>query len=155
MFEDGKYLEAIAKYKQAIELHGQPSSVLENRIGLSYDALEQYERAVEHYSNAIRIRDNSIDRVNRSLTYHEIGQCDKAVADALVALTLEPAFKAGYHTDVEANYILSDCYFWDEKYLLSFQHIEAAISIAKEHQYPDAEVAFMEEERAIIKSYLE
>ena len=140
-------MEAIAKFKQALNHHDQPSPVLENWIGLSYDALGQYERAITHYSNAIKVKDTSVDRVNRSLSYHSLGQCDKAITDAMVALTLEPAFEAGIHTDVEANYVLSDCYFWDEKYLLSFQHIEAAISIATEHQYSDEEIAFMEEER--------
>lgn len=82
-------------------------------------------------------------------------QCDNAIADALVALTLEPEFSAGVHTDAEANYILSDCYFWDEKYLLSFQHMEAAIAIAKGRQYSEEEIILMEEEREIIKSYLE
>lgn len=108
-----------------------------------------------HFSNAIQVKDNSIDRVNRSLTYLEIERCDKAITDALAALTLEPAFKAEFHTDVEANYILFDCYFWDEEYLLSLQHIEAALAIAKEHQYSDEEIAFMEEEQVIIQSYLE
>ena len=56
---------------------------------------------------------------------------------------------------MEANYILSDCCFGDGKYLLSFQHIEAALATAKEHQYSDEETASMEEEREIIKLYLE
>ena len=155
LFNDGKYVEAITKFKEALTLHGQPSSVLENRIGSAYNALGQTERAIAHYSNAIQIEDDSIDRLNRSLAYHSIDRCDKAITDALATLAREPTFETGYHTDAEANYILSDCYFWDEEYLLSLQHIEAALAIAKEHHYSDDEIVFMEEEREIIKSYLE
>ena len=129
--------------------------MLENWLGLAYNGLGEYELAIAHYTNAIALKDDSVNRLNRSLSHHENGQCGKAITDAKVALTLEAVFERGYHTDVEANYILSDCYFWDKKYLLSLQHIEAAIAIAKEHQYSDEEIAFMEEEREIIRSYLE
>ena len=147
-------MEAIAKYKQALSYHGEPSHVLENHIGLSYYFLEQYNLAIVHYSNAIQIKDTSVKRVNRSLSYVTLERCDRAIPDALAALALEPAFEKGFHTDMEANYILSDCYFWDEEYLLSLQHIEAALSVAKQHQYSDEYVAFMDEEREIILSYL-
>ena len=84
-----------------------------------------------------------------------MGQCDKAVEDAKAALTLEPKFTVGYHTDVEANYVISDCYFWDEEYLLSLQHLEAALEIAKNHGYSTEDIAVLEEEIEITKSWLE
>ena len=71
------------------------------------------------------------------------------------ALALEPEYISEFHTDVEANYIISDCYFWDEKYLLSLQHLEAALAIAKEHGYSAEDITAMEEEVAITKTYLE
>lgn len=148
-------MEAIAKYKEALTLHEEPSGVLENLIGFAYGRLREHELAIAHYTNAIQIQDNSIDRVGRSIAYIHLEQCDKAIVDAKAALALKAAFDEGYHTDVEANYILSDCYFWDEEYLLSLQHIDAAIAIAKEHRYPNSEIASMEEEREIIQSYLE
>ena len=111
LYEDGRYTSAIGKFKQALTAHGEPSSVLENRIGLAYDALGQYEMAIEHYTNSIEIEDSSIDRVNRSLGYFYMDQCDKAMEDAKVALALEPEFTRGYHTDAEANTIISHCYF--------------------------------------------
>ena len=153
--DDGRHREAIEKFQQALELHGEPSAVIENRIGMSYDALGQYELAIRHYSNSLRIVDNSIDRVNRGLAYFDTGQCDKAVEDAKAALALEPEFTAGYHTDVEANYMISNCYFFDEEYLLSLQHLEAALEIAREYGYSAADIAVMEEEIAITKTWLE
>ena len=155
LLHTGKYAEAVEKFQQAIILHGKPSGVLENLTGLAYGNLGEYEQAILHYSNAIRIEDNSTDRVARGWLYNDIDQCDEAIIDAQVALTLIPVFTEGIHTDAEANRILSDCYFWDEEYLLSLQHIEAAIAMAKEHQYSDDYIDFMEEEREIIKTYLE
>lgn len=155
LHEEGHYSEAIAKYKETRELHGSPSRVLENRIALAYTSLEEYDLAIVHYSNALGIEDSSINRVGRSRAYQSNGRCDRAIADAQIALTLEPFFDVGIHTDVEANYILSECYFLDEEYLLSLQHMEATIAIAKEHGYSEEELISYEEERAIITSYLE
>ena len=153
--KDGKHLEAIAKFKQALLFHGQPSRVLENRIGLAYHFLGEYEQAIVHYSNGIRIKDTSTDRVNRGQVYISINRCDKAITDAMVALALEPEFRRGYHTDAAANYVLAECYFQTEEYLLSLQHMEAAIAIAKEHRYSSDRIALLEENREFIKSYLE
>ena len=89
------------------------------------------------------------------MAYHELGQCDNATLDALLTLLLEPASTRGFHTNVEASYILSDCYFWEGDYERSLKHIEDAIKIAKNFQYSDEEIEFMEEEREIIKSYVE
>lgn len=155
LYAEAKYQEAITKYKEALTLHGHPSRVIENRLGLSYDILGLKEQAIVHFSNAIQIKDTSLNRVNRSLTYHELGLCDSAIIDATIALLMEPASKRGYHTDVEASYVLSDCYFWKGDYERSLKHIEDAIRIAKNFQYSDEEIEFMEEEREIIKSYVE
>lgn len=129
--------------------------MLEGRIGLAYDSLGEFELAIVHFSNAIEVRDSSVARVNRAFSYADIGDCDKAIIDAFVALAVEPQLGVGYNTHVEANYIISDCYFWDEKYLFSAQHLEDAIAIAKEHGYSDAEIEFMERELEVIRSYLE
>ena len=153
--DDGRHREAIEKFQQALELHGEPSSVIENRMGLSYDALGQYELAIRHYSNAIRIADSSVDRVNRGLVYFNTDRCGKATEDAKAALALEPEFTVGYHTDVEANYMISICYFFDEEYLLSLQHLEAALEIVREYRYGAADIAGMEGDIAVVKSWLE
>ena len=155
MFNSGYYHAAIQRYKEAQEHHGKPSHVLETWIGLAYDSLGEYDMALSHYTNVIKIKDTSVGRFNRGSTYHTVGECDKAIIDAKVALTLEASFEYGFHTDAEANYILSDCYFRDQKYLLSLQHLEAAIAIAKEYQYSAADIEFLEEELEITKSYLE
>ena len=111
--------------------------------------------AILHYSNAIQIEDSSVDRVNRGLTYLDIDQYDKAEDDAKAALALEPESIVGFHTDVEANSIISLCRFLDEEYLLSLQHAEAALAIAREHGYSAEDIALLEEDVEITKTWLE
>ena len=155
LFQNGNFREAIQKYKDAIRHHGSPSFVLEGRIGSAYHILGQYGLTVLHFSNAIRIKDTVIQRLNRAMTYADIEECGNAITGAKVVLAFEARYEKGYHTDVEANYVLADCYFRDEEYRLSLQHLEAAIAIAKEHRYSREEIAGMDEDREYIKSLLE
>ena len=134
-FWKGNYREAIEHFKQAQEHRGSPSAVLENRIGNSYQALELYQDAVRHHSSAIEIEDSSVDRVARGTAYLYQGLCEPAVADAKVALTMEPQSADGRHTDAEANYILGSCYAYDGQYLLALQHAEAALEISRDNNY--------------------
>lgn len=129
--------------------------MLEGHIGIAYESLGEYDLAISHHTNSIQIEDRSAARINRARLYFWLGQCEKAIIDAKAALALEPVFTKGIHTDAEANYILSDCYFWDEQYLLSLKHIDAALVLMKEHQYSDWEISFFEDEREAIASYLE
>ena len=140
-FEAGAFGDAIVSFKEAQRHHGRPSGVLENRIALAYQFWQRYYLAIEHYSNAIAIRDSTVNRVNRSQSYVEIGQCSLAITDAQVALTMEPDIHPGLHTDVEANIVLATCYEYAANYMAALQHLEAAIAIAEEHQYDEALIA--------------
>ena len=55
LYNNGEYGAAIASFKEALELHGKPSCVLEGWVGLSYLALGEYSAAIEHLSNAVNI----------------------------------------------------------------------------------------------------
>ena len=151
---NGDYRGAINKFKEALRHHGKPSAVLENWIAGEYKKLGQYELAITHYSNSIEINDDSVDRINRARLYLDNDQCVLAIIDARAALNLEAHFDIGIHTDVEANYILANCYFFAEEYLLSAKHMEAAYEGARLHQYAQDEVDTISEELDIILSYL-
>ena len=134
-FERGRYEAAIYSFKRAQESHNKPSAVLENWIGLSYQALGKFETAVNHHSAAIEIDDDARERVNRGLAYLLSGQCGPAIIDTKVALEMEPRSAAGFHTDAEANYILASCYAYEGKYLQALQHTEASLQISIENKY--------------------
>ena len=140
LFEAGEYQAAIDSYKEAQHNHGKPSAILENRLGLAYENLEMYSLAIEHYSNAIAIEDSALDRLNRAINYFKDDQCNMAIPDAQVALSLEPQFVSGLHTDVESNYLLAACYEYDDD-LAALQHLDAAIDIAEEHEYETVIIA--------------
>ena len=137
-FEAGEFQAAVASFKEAQRYHGKPSAVLENRIGLAYIFWQVYDLAIEHFSNAIAIRDNALDRVNRSTTYLEQSQCGMAITDAKAALTMEPETAPGFHTDVEANVVLANCHEYYGDYMAALQHLEAGIAIGEEHHYEEA-----------------
>lgn len=150
-FANGEYEAAIASFKEAQRHRGKPSEVLESWIGLAYDALEQYDIAIVHHSNAIAINDDAINRTNRAGSYIDNAQCGLAIRDAQAALAKEPATGEGFSTDAEANTILAFCYYEQSKYLQALQHADAGIKIANDHQYAVSEIVLMIELRDAIR----
>ena len=150
LFDAEDYEAAIESFKRAQRHHGKPSGVLENRIGLAYDELGMYDRAIEHYSNGIAISDSAGNRVNRALSYFQVDRCDLTIEDAKTALALEPEGAPGFHTDVEANTVLYLCYFFDDNMTAALQHVDMALSLAEEHSYSAGEIADMSDARDLI-----
>ena len=150
LFDAGDYEAAIESFERAQQHHGKPSGALENWIALAYDELRMYDRAIEHYSNAIAIDNGALDWTNRALSYVEINRCDLAIEDAKTALTLEPESAPGYHTDVEANTILYLCYYNNGNTTAAIQHVDATLSLAKEHSYSPGKIAEISEARDLI-----
>lgn len=150
-FANGEYKAAIASFKEAQRHHGEPSEILEGRIGAVYGALGQYDTAIAHYSNAIAIDDDAINRVNRAITYYDNSQCEPAISDAKAALQKVPETGEGYSTDVATNSVLVWCYYEQSKYRQALQHADAAIAIANDHQYDESEIVLMTELRDVIR----
>ena len=102
-FNQGKYQEAVEAFIETQRIHGIPHPILQNWIGNSYRAMGQRERAIEHYTNVIEIKDEAIDRINRATVFSETHQCEAAIEDSKAALAMEPVAVTGYHTDFAAN----------------------------------------------------
>lgn len=151
MYDSGLCESAIIAFKEAQEHHGKQSDVLENRIGLSYDCLGNYDLAIQHHSYAIAINDDSVNRVNRGISYLENGRCEPAITDAKTALAMAPAQDEGYHTDVEANTILATCYMLQDENLLALQHADAALTLASESNYTATDIAAIAEIRSLVQ----
>ena len=150
-YNNGQYQDAIVSLKEAQTHHGKPSTVLEQQLGNSYDALNQHDLAIRHYSNSIYIEDRTIGRIHRAHSYLSNNQCPSAITDAKIALTMEPQIKPGLHTDGEANYILAVCYRAQSDFLLALQHAEAAITIGTDHQYSTESIEAVTEFRDLIR----
>lgn len=141
LFEHGQYEAALKSFKDAQEYHGKPSSVLESWIGLSYQALEQHDLAIVHFTNSIGIDDGPIDRANRGISYSQNGQCGRAIKDAEIVLSMEPYTEPNYHSDVEAHLVLAICRVEQGDYLTAYEHTERALSIARANNFAEEEVA--------------
>ena len=151
----GQHADAINKYKEALESYGKPSAVMENRIARSYAHLGEYDLAIDHYSNAIEVRNTSVNRVSRAGVYLQTDQCGLAIPDAQVALTLAPVLTEGFHTDMQANYILSTCYFFNSEYRKALQHMDATISIGLDIEMDGEVISALQDEREYILSLLD
>ena len=52
-FKAGRYAEALAKYKEAEEVYGQPNYWSQFSIARGYAYLGEFEQAIRHYSSAL------------------------------------------------------------------------------------------------------
>ena len=99
-YDAANYLEALAKWQQGLELAkksgNQPAAAefLAN-LGLAYDALGQYERALENAQAALAIhrdlkdrRSEAHDRNNLGVVYRHLSQYDRALENHQQALDI-------------------------------------------------------------------
>ena len=154
-FDEGKYQDALEGFLEAQHLYGKPSSVLQNRIGMSYQFLGQHDQAIQHLTNALEIENNAVNWLNRGYLYAATNQCSLAVEDAKAALAIKPTTEDGLHTDVDANIILAQCYVKGGKYLAALQHADAAYLLATGHNYPAEDIDPINNYRETIQQVLD
>ena len=135
LLNDGEYQAAADSYKEALRHHGKPSYVVESDLGIAYFFLQMYGTAIEHQSNGIAIRDDAVIRVHRSMSYMKNGQCDLAILDAQLALSMEPYVTRGFHTDAKANNAMAFCHEYNGNNPAALEHLDATIRLAIEHGY--------------------
>ena len=141
---NGDYEQAITSLKRAQETHNQPSGIIQTWIGHAYSNLGQHEKAIEHHTAAVEIRDTALHRANRAVEYYLlIDQCTEATIDAEAALNMEPYTEPGYHSGAEAHWIMANCLMDSGDEIAALAHMEQAVSIARAHGYSPEEVASM------------
>ena len=91
------YREAVADFTQAIQnRHRFPDKLYNNR-GAAYGSMEDYEKAIENYSQAIEIKaDNPLYFSNRGFCYRKTKRYQKALQDFNRALSLDPKRSMDY-----------------------------------------------------------
>ena len=140
LYLQGEYRAAILTYQLAQKHRNEPSRTIENRIGMSLQALGNHQQAVLHFTKALDIQDNPIDRVNRAISYFETGQCPLTIQDAQQALEMEHIVSEVYHSDAEAHAILAACHI-SENPQRAIEHAQKALNLAKSTGYPAEELA--------------
>ena len=109
-FKAGRYAEALAKYKEAEEVYGQPNHWLQVDIARGYAYLGKFEQAIHHYSSALEVREGLEARSRRSNAYLNLSLCPEAIEDALVALELEPYVSYLALDYIRAHLVLAICF---------------------------------------------
>ncbi len=84
-------------------------SEMHSREGLSAFAEGDYEQAIGHFSEAIKLDpDNARALNNRGMSYVKAGKYDLAMADYTRALQLNPQFAEAYHNRAIASFRAND-----------------------------------------------
>ena len=79
--KQGKSLEVIVEYNEAIKLDPQLAVAYINR-GNAYDNLGQSERAIQDYDEAIRLDpQDTFAYINRGVAYYNLDQFERAIED--------------------------------------------------------------------------
>ena len=108
-----------------------------------------WEHAIQHYSNAIAIKDWPPARTSRASLYIHTGECGLAEKDAEAALAMEPVAGPRHHTVVEANIVLYRCRLTEGDLEGALWHVNIALAQAQtqtaagENLYPPDEVVLI------------
>jgi class 3 adenylate cyclase/TolA-binding protein len=96
LLEQGKLPEAIARFDDVIRRNPSYALAYENR-GNAYSGLQQYDRALQDYSQAITIRPKNVDfYLNRATAYSNLKQYDKAIQDYTTIIGFQPKAVRAY-----------------------------------------------------------
>ena len=142
-YNQGQYMLALQHTESAIEISiregytNEETAATRIKIGDSYEALGQNERATAQYSESIDLFDNPTARIRRGLLHMANERCDQAIEDAKAALTMDPKKEDGFHTGVETNFILASCHLQNGNYLPALQLAETTLEMARTHGYPE------------------
>ena len=100
-----------------------------------------HQRAIDHFSKALEIKDTPTNRVNRGDSYRETGQCPLAIHDAQQALEMKADSAEGIHTDAEARYILGTCQLTSGNDDQAVTQLKAALTLMRVNHYTNGELA--------------
>jgi protein O-mannosyl-transferase len=93
----GKTQEAFYYYNRAISLSKDYADYY-NKRGIFYHILGQYQRAIEDYNEAIRLKPHKAEPYyyNRGTVYYKLAQYQRAVEDYDKAISLKPDYADAY-----------------------------------------------------------
>jgi CRP-like cAMP-binding protein len=104
----GRYPEALSYLTMASE-EAPGSAEVQYELGSLYRKVEQYERAIEHLEEAIRLRSDFVDAYNQlGITYHNQGKYLEALTVFKATTQLEPANAHHFYNLGNAQKIVRD-----------------------------------------------
>ncbi len=104
----GRFPEALTYLHMASE-EAPGSAEIRYELGSLYRKVEQYERAIEHLEEAIRLRSDFVDAYNQlGITYHDQGKYIEALTVFRATTQLEPANAYHFYNLGTAQKIVRD-----------------------------------------------
>jgi tetratricopeptide (TPR) repeat protein len=104
----GQHREAIPYYDKAIQLNPRHAEAYFHR-GSAYAELRQYQRAIQDYNEAIRLKPDVLAYDSRGVAYVGLGQYERAIADYNEALRINSRFAQAYgHRGIAWLYLKRD-----------------------------------------------
>lgn len=92
----GDYIKALEDTDQAFEI--EPNSFyVWNTRGLIHRRMKEFQKAIDDYTNAIKVNPNSAAYSGRCLTYYDFGKYEEAAADCSEAISLKPNTAMSYY----------------------------------------------------------
>jgi tetratricopeptide (TPR) repeat protein len=89
----GRHEEALQMAKKGLSLLGRPLRISKYRLGLRYLMLEQYDQAISHYQESIKLTPEHIyERIGLAASYSLAGRMEEAHAEVLEILKINPKF---------------------------------------------------------------
>ena len=105
LFNEARYIEAVAEYTKAIELNPNLESAYMKRADAYTVHLRRYEKSIEDYTKAIQINPNNDNAYSyRALNYLSIENYDLAIKDGEKALQINPNNAVGYYIIGKGHY---------------------------------------------------
>lgn len=119
----GNRLRAIEYLKSAVEAYPNFFEAYYN-LGVHYQALKQWGKAVQAYRQAIAVRQQSAKaNFNLGDIFHNQGRFDQAIERYLQALESDPDF-------AEAHQAAGEAFFQKKHYYTAEQHLETATRLS-------------------------
>ncbi len=126
----GNFEEALQAFQQAINNHPYPSRILQSRIAIAYQGLGQHNTAIEHFSNALQVRETPLGLSNRASVYAETSQCTLAVSDAEGALKSKDKTSDRDKMVAQSHATIANCVAQNSDLSKALHHIDIAIASA-------------------------
>ena len=139
----GLWDEAVRHFESASQKHRLPSSLIYNAWANVYSSSGDDDTALQYSSLSLEVRDDGVNRSRRALDYFLVNDCVSAISDAEVALDYPPQKKGGFHSYVHAFWVRGQCRYSDGHLEGALADYQEAIRLAKEHGYPEDDVAEM------------
>ena len=108
LYDSGNYGDAVQSASEAIELKPDYAAAYNNR-GNSYNALKQYERAIDDYDKAVELDPSyAAAYSNRGNSYNDLGQYERAIQDLDKAIELDPNLAVAHYNRGKCYEALGD-----------------------------------------------